>query len=254
MRLGPDGAPFEDDLSPEAIKLVTFKLLKNGNTAEFVGLRNRDGVEIGVLEIGGIGLPTFEVELSSLTPLEQFFILAPEGTPVPELLVLDHCGDDPDCVDLFHREHEVVQFIRDPIEIDSGELPDPLPEHHSHYCSSNGQSNFQNSFCMGSAPSNAWTWCDSGKNKPFRDRWTNGHKRRRSFGITAMCNGTFGIVRHYYKNAFGNWKKNYEWAIPGSHWAWTQWKGGSKRDRWVHHRAPNTANGYCRAFTAIYNP
>src|SRR4051812_17217962 len=258
---GPDGGSIRPARS-ETLRLATL-ILPRGTRMEFWG--NPAEGEVGVIERGGNphaphGRPTFGRE-PNLSMLEMYTRLAPKDAPVPELLLK---LKDSAAQAALKKQFRFQELVEEPIAVSDDQFDLAITPVATASSDSGGggwncnlvAADFQDFACNGSYPSNAWLWCDAGKHYNFLDRWTGcSHKRKKSLGITAVCNTEIGYVRHYYQNCVsGNWHLSHDWSIPEGHWAWTKYTGTIKRARWVRHGVLATpAGAYFRAFTAIYN-
>jgi hypothetical protein len=253
--VGPAGAPI-DDAPAESISLATIAVT-NGSMIEFAAIREEgDRFGIAIREMGDASRParpTF-AHHPLMSPIEIFRKLSPKG-PVPKHLANSDGSQK--------RSFDLVDTLDEPIEADLDELqlqPSPLAATDSgggwgaQYCvPGDGWHAFKNHFCdNASFPSNTWWWCDPSVAYGWRDRWTVGHKRKNSLGITATC-GAPASTQHYYQNAFGNWKHQKTWHLPNNFWQWTRYCGLSKRDRWIRHRsAISGPPSFVRSVTFIY--
>lgn len=253
--VGPDGALLDDEV--HSTKRLASLDLSTGARVEFVSIKEDDGAHgVAMRELGDSSrmMPSVLSAMNGASAVDAFENLCPNG-PMPKSIAK---------LSSKTVKRDLVKAISDPVEVDIDELGIELPTLQAgsssgggwggHFCvPGDGWHDFKNFACYWSGPSNTWFWCDPSVAYYWRDRWTTGnYKRKRSFGVTATC-GAPAETRHYYKNAFGNWKKLNTWYLPNNHWQWTRYDGLSKRNRWVHHRsAIQGAPSFVRSVTAIY--
>ncbi|MEA5468055.1 hypothetical protein [Spirulina sp. 06S082] len=250
---GPDGQEIEDE--PTSLKSLATIVLSNGARVEFYAVEEEDGYGIAMRELGDAErmMPSVLATMSNLSALEIYSKLCP-NKPVPREIAIQ-AG--------LQQSVNLTDTIGEPLEADLDSLGIVLPVQFGsdsgggwggHFCiPGDGWHAFVAFACNGSYPANAWRWCDPNAAFFWRDRWTNGHKRKCSFGITATCGGPAETIHYYKKKSNGKWKRLKIWYLPNNHWQWTRYCGIAKRDRWVKHRSSIQGQpSFVRSFTAIY--
>ncbi|MGK7927048.1 MAG: hypothetical protein AB4290_17695 [Spirulina sp.] len=251
---GPDGKEIEDE--PTSLKSLATIILSNDARVEFYATEEEDGDGIAMRELGNAErtMPSVLATMSRLSALEIYSKLSPD-TPIPRAIAIQ-AG--------LQQTSNLTDTIEEPLEADLDSLGILPPVQFGsdsggglggNFCiPGDGWHAFVAFACHGSYPANAWRWCDPNAAFFWRDRWTNGHPRKHSFGITATCSGPAETIHYYKKKVNGKWKQRKIWYLPNNHWQWTRYDGVAKRDRWVRHRSSIQGQpSFVRSFTAIYN-
>ncbi|MCP9469556.1 MAG: hypothetical protein NNA31_06100 [Nitrospira sp.] len=252
---GPDGK--EIDVEPTSSRSLATLILSNGATIEFSAVEEGMGhYGIAMRELGNTErmMPSMLAMTSRLSALDVYSKLCPNA-PIPQLIAATSEGQP---------RNTLIDVIEEPLEVDLdalGILP-PIVRFGTasdggsggQFCvPGDGWHAFRSFACEGSYPSNAWIWCDPSVAYYWRDRWTDGNKRKNSFAITATC-GAPAETRHYFKRLINKkWKRVHSWYLPDHHWQWTRYEGIANRDRWVRHLSSiQGPPSFVRCFTAIY--
>lgn len=176
--------------------------------------------------------------------VETFIGLTPEGTPVPELLL-----GEPTVVE--HGFSAVAAASLDGREVADGPLylalPTPEPTEATGYdCSRDAWSPWFTHPNRTSSNDYGPGRSTSTSSVTFYSSVHAGGKRRYTHGMIAHCGWSSAPrMRWYYKNAFGNYKKQLDVTLESSGHYYSSYTGGSDRYRKVVNSCTETNSGYC---------
>ena len=225
--------PEVDHEGSEMTLLAQFDL-GNGNTILFSA--SEASGDIASEEVGAAGTtPRFDAD-ASLSVLDKYLRLAPEGTPVPRLLANLAPDRDEHAAELAARP--VVEALSAPVVVpDEGDFH-PLTHVNVYNCGSgNTAANFATEYCHYSG--SAVEFCDSGA-------WqylirVSPLKAENSYSATTYCGSDFGHATHLRysaQNKCCNFPGTTTAQIGNGGWRWMHLQGPRRYRRVDHYRGP----------------